>query len=232
MPAKKQVSISSDTVVDDKKAPAKVVAAKKEVAKPVEPPVVVAKPVVAKEIAKATEPKVAKAPKEAKVVVAVVPPTVVEGEETKDETDNVVASVMEKVNLLSSQFKIFQLSLKTFIKEYEKQRKVIDKVQKKREKAKKSPSGFAKPCKISDTLCDFIGVEHGTEKSRTEITRFINNYVKEHNLNNPSNRREFFPDAKLNSILNVKDNEKVTYFVLQRLISHHFPLSMAKQALK
>lgn len=156
----------------------------------------------------------------------------IETTEDKDESggEAIISGLMEKVVALSTHVKSIQLSLKQLTKEFEKQRKIIDKVQKKREKAKKSPSGFAKPCKISDELCDFIGVAKGTEQSRTDITRYINSYVKEHNLNNPQNRREFFPDKKLKAILNVKDGEKVTYFILQRLIAHHFPPSMSKLA--
>jgi chromatin remodeling complex protein RSC6 len=142
----------------------------------------------------------------------------------------IITGLLEKVSNMSTQLKTIQTSLKQLVKEFDKQKKIIDKVQKKREKAKKSPSGFAKPCKISDELCDFIGIPKGTEQSRTDITRYINSYVKQHNLNNPENRREFFPDKKLKTILNVKDGEKVTYFVLQRLIAHHFPPSMSKLA--
>ena len=141
-----------------------------------------------------------------------------------------ISDLVEKIAGLSTYMKTIQVSLKVLVKEVDKLRKVTDKVQKKKEKAKKSPSGFAKPCKISDELCDFIGIAKGTELSRTDITRHINSYVKEHNLNNPENRREFFPDKKLKSILNVKDGEKVTYFILQRLIAHHFPPSMSKLA--
>jgi ATP-dependent Lon protease len=148
----------------------------------------------------------------------------------KENADTIIADLLEKVASLMAQIKPIQASLKQLSKEYDKQRKIIEKVQKKKEKAKKSPSGFAKPCKISDELCDFIGVAKGSEQSRTDITRFINSYVKQHNLNNPDNRREFFPDKKLKTILNVKDGEKVTYFVLQRLIAHHFPPSMTKLA--
>lgn len=144
--------------------------------------------------------------------------------------DNLISDILEKFTSLSAQIKTMQSSLKLLAKEFDKQKKIIDKVQKKKEKAKKSPSGFAKPCKISDELCEFIGIPKGTEQSRTDITRFINSYVKQHNLNNPQNRREFFPDKKLKAILNVKDGDKVTYFVLQRLIAHHFPPSMSKLA--
>ena len=187
--------------------------------------------------AKAGKTVVAKTTKKVDTPVVAAPPTPVtateDTTETKDEVTNgelIITGLLEKVGTLAGQIKVIQTSLKLLVKEFDKQKKIIDKVQKKREKAKKSPSGFAKPCKISDDLCDFIGVPKGSEQSRTDITRFINSYVKEHNLNNPQNRREFFPDKKLKAILNVKDGEKVTYFVLQRLIAHHFPPSMSKLA--
>jgi hypothetical protein len=144
--------------------------------------------------------------------------------------DNVLTTIIEKVNLLASNFKEVQLLLKVLSKEYEKQQKIIEKAQKKRQNAKNSPSGFAKPNKISDELCDFIGVPRGTEKSRTDITRFINAYVKEHNLNKPENKRFILPDDKLKKILNVSDKEEINYFILQKLISHHFPPSASKLA--
>jgi chromatin remodeling complex protein RSC6 len=171
----------------------------------------------------------------AKAVVEtpVVEPKVVASDEDKsdevkgDEVSSVTLLV-EKISTLATLIKEVQNALKIVSKDFEKQSKIIEKVQKKRENARKSPSGFAKPNKISDLLCDFLGVPHGTEKSRTDVTRFINAYVKEHNLNNPTNRRVILPDAKLKSILNIKDGEEVTFFILQRLISHHFPLSQSK----
>ena len=144
--------------------------------------------------------------------------------------DNAVSVIIEKVNTLFVNFKEVQNLLKVLSKDYEKQQKIIEKAQKKRQNAKNSPSGFAKPNKISDELCDFIGVPHGTEKSRTDITRFINSYVKEHNLNKPENKRFILPDDKLKKILNVGDKEDINYFILQKLISHHFPPSASKLA--
>lgn len=145
-------------------------------------------------------------------------------------TENVLSTIIDKVNTLSSAIKDIQANLKVLSKEYDKQQKIIEKAQKKRQNAKNSPSGFAKPNKISDELCDFIGVPHGTEKSRTDITRLINAYVKEHNLNKPENKRFILPDTKLKKILNVGDSEEINYFILQKLISHHFPASASKTA--
>lgn len=149
--------------------------------------------------------------------------------EEKQLGDTLISELTDKISSVQLEMKSIQQTLKLLTKEYEKQKKVIAKVQRKRENAKKSPSGFAKPCKISNELCKFVGIPEGSERSRTDITRFINAYVKEKNLNNPENRREFFPDEKLRAILNVNDKEKVTYFILQRLIAHHFPLSINKQ---
>jgi chromatin remodeling complex protein RSC6 len=192
-------------------------------------PVVVAKPAPKKKDVKAAAVPVATAVPVAAPVAAI---AVADEAEVVERSSGEIAitELVDKVAGLSSYIKTIQVALKMLVKEFDKQKKIVDKVQKKKEKAKKSPSGFAKPCKISDELCDFIGIAKGTELSRTDITRHINSYVKEHNLNNPENRREFFPDAKLKSILNIKDGEKVTYFVLQRLIAHHFPPSLSKLA--
>ena len=152
------------------------------------------------------------------------------GVEPSQVKDNAVFVIIDKFNTLFVNFKEVQNLLKVLSKDYEKQQKIIEKAQKKRQNAKNSPSGFAKPNKISDELCDFIGVPHGTEKSRTDITRFINSYVKEHNLNKPENKRFILPDDKLKKILNVGDKEDINYFILQKLISHHFPPSASKLA--
>ena len=139
------------------------------------------------------------------------------------EHENVVQLLADKIVSLALLIKDIQSSIKPVLKEHDKLRKIVERIQKKRDNARKSPSGFAKPNKISDELCDFIGVPHGTEKSRTDITRYINAYVKEHNLNKPTNRRVILPDEKLKKIFRMKNEEEVTFFVLQRLISHHFP---------
>ena len=173
--------------------------------------------------------------KAAPVVVAKVDetgqaPAVVE-EAADDKTadiENVVQSLADKIGSLAVLVKDIQSSLKPVLKEHDKLRKIVERIQKKRDNARKSPSGFAKPNKISDELCDFIGVPHGTEKSRTDITRYINAYVKEHNLNKPTNRRIILPDDKLKNILKINNGEEVTFFILQRLISHHFPATGSK----
>ena len=92
---------------------------------------------------------------------------------------------------------------------------------------KRPPSGFAKPALISPALCNFLGCPHGTEMARTEVTKFLTNYIKEHNLQDQANRRHIIPDNKLQALLNVNETEedKLTYFNLQKYMKVHFPAS-------
>ena len=91
---------------------------------------------------------------------------------------------------------------------------------------KRAPSGFQIPTNISDNLCDFLGVAHGTKMSRNVVTKQINNYIREQNLQVQENRRSFVPDTKLGAILGklqeVDASSGFTYFNLQRYISRHF----------
>jgi chromatin remodeling complex protein RSC6 len=96
---------------------------------------------------------------------------------------------------------------------------------------KRAPSGFQIPTSISDSLCDFLGVTHGTKMSRNVVTKQINNYIRENNLQVKENRRSFVPDTKLGGILgklqDVDASTGFTYFNLQRYISRHFTSNAA-----
>ena len=102
---------------------------------------------------------------------------------------------------------------------------------------KRAPSGFAKPTQITNTLCDFLEVPHGKMVARTDVTKKVTQYIKNNNLQVPSNKRQFIPDNKLQSILGPLDTVKIgkdgltdaqkgyTYFNLQKYISSQFPKS-------
>ena len=89
--------------------------------------------------------------------------------------------------------------------------------------AKRAPSGFAKPAIISVQLCSFLGKPKGTEMARTEVTKFLTNYIKEHNLQDAANKRRILPDKALSSLLNVPKEDQLTYFNLQKYMKVHFP---------
>ena len=135
---------------------------------------------------------------------------------------SVIDKLETKINALVSLIKEVTGELKSVKKEYKTLRDKVDRVERKRAKAISNPNGFAKPCKIKTELCDFLGVPHGSELSRTDVTRGVNAYIKKHNLNKPENKRFIVPDDKLRSLLGVKPTEEVSYFQLQRYLSPHF----------
>ena len=96
--------------------------------------------------------------------------------------------------------------------------------------SKRPPSGFAKPTLISDSLCQFLGVESGTMMARTEVTKHLTKYIKAHELQNEANKRIINCDSALAGLLNVQPSDEVTYFNLQRYMKPHFPQSAANLA--
>jgi len=84
-------------------------------------------------------------------------------------------------------------------------------------------SGFLKPVAISKEMAKFTGWVPAELKSRVDVTKFICNYIKEHNLQNPQDKREIFPDAKLHKLLNIKSGDPpLTYYRIQSYMKHHF----------
>ena len=122
---------------------------------------------------------------------------------------------------IMSELKILQKNIHKHVKDTKKKKKkVVDP-----NKPKRSPSGFAKPALISNALCNFLGKENGTEMARTEVTKHLTEYIKTNELQDKENRRKIIPDKKLQSLLNVPNNEVLTYFNLQTFMKVHFPKS-------
>ena len=100
----------------------------------------------------------------------------------------------------------------------------------------RKPSGFASPVVVSDDLYSFLsqfGVKKEDPIARTDVTRYITSYIKEHDLQNPEHRREIIPDAALDKLFGPAIEPKdpndpksplvYTYLKLQRYLSPHFP---------
>ena len=126
---------------------------------------------------------------------------------------------------MASQFKEVQSQLKALQKTHAKEVKALQKRTRKRKNRDgkaKSPSGFTQPTKISDALAGFLGLDKGSELPRTEVTKKINAYIKENNLQWEKNKRHIKPDKKLGGLLNVGKGEELTYFNLQTYLKPHY----------
>ena len=132
-------------------------------------------------------------------------------------------SVSDKLVLLANTIKELQTVVKVLQKDYVKSVKTASRrTRKAAGGAKRTPSGFAKPAKLSDELCDFLSLPRGSELARTEVTRKLNAYIKENQLQDQADKRNIKPDESLKKIMNITDEVKLTYFNLQTYIKHHF----------
>jgi len=121
------------------------------------------------------------------------------------------------VNALKSEFRNLE-------KKANKDLKTVAKAnaKRKRKNVNRAPSGFVKPTLISAELATFLGKSTGTEMARTEVTREINTYIRDNQLQDKSNGRIINADSKLSSLLKIPAGEELTYFNLQRYMSPHF----------
>jgi chromatin remodeling complex protein RSC6 len=92
-------------------------------------------------------------------------------------------------------------------------------------RSKNTSSGFMKAVTISPEMARFTGWNPAEPRSRVEVTKFLCDYIKQHNLQNPADRRQILPDEKLRKLLNYdekKEGKPLTYYSLQQKIQPHF----------
>jgi chromatin remodeling complex protein RSC6 len=79
----------------------------------------------------------------------------------------------------------------------------------------KKDSAFMKALKPSPELAAVIGAE---PMPRTEVTKRLWDYIKQHNLQNPANKRNILCDAKLKAVMG---KDEVTMFEMTGLVGKH-----------
>ncbi len=195
-------------------------------------------PVAAAPVAPAAAAPEAKATKKATKAEAAVPaaaavPAVVAAVAVEGEAAEVEEEKIEtKVKALTARLVKMREELSELISESKRLEKAAAKVQKVADKRRrrKAPvegeegkparvSFFQVPTGISPQLCAFLGRPAGSLESRSNVTKFITGYVKEHNL---MNKRDINADAKLLTLLGLKEGDKLTYFNLQKYLNTHY----------
>ncbi|XP_020595712.1 upstream activation factor subunit UAF30-like [Phalaenopsis equestris] len=79
------------------------------------------------------------------------------------------------------------------------------------------PKGILKPLPVSAAMRKFIGQP---EISRAEAVKKVWDYIKLHQLQNPSNKKEIICDEKLKIIFEGKD--RIGMMEIAKLLSPHF----------
>jgi chromatin remodeling complex protein RSC6 len=178
---------------------------------------------------KAPKVKKAKAPKEQSPVEAAAPVEVaapVEDAPVDGDASLVEQSTefLAKLGQLGALISSLKTEYRTLEKKWTRELKTAQKQSSKRKRkaGNRAPSGFVKPTKISDELAAFLGKDKGAELARTTVTKEINAYIRTNKLQDEANGRKINPDAKLAALLKLKKTDELTYFNLQKYMSHHF----------
>ncbi len=84
-------------------------------------------------------------------------------------------------------------------------------------KSKRQPSAsFMKPVQPDEKLAEIIGTE---PVPRTEVTKKLWDYIRGHNLQDPSNKTFIKADEKLKQVLDGRD--RVSMFEMTKLVFNH-----------
>ena len=219
------------TTLNTTPAPTPVV---ENVATPIKEKVVKAKkPKVEVAPASATTSKVAEASSVTPVVdVAAATTEVVVPSETDgnilEQSTELLAKLQQVGNLISA----IKVEYRALEKKWQRELKTAQKQssKRKRKSGNRQPSGFVKPTRISEELAKFLDKPISCEMARTEVTREINKYIRNNNLQDKENGRKINPDTKLSSLLKLKKTDELTYFNLQRYKSPHFAKAVKEVA--
>lgn len=131
--------------------------------------------------------------------------------------------LMEKINEgVKAQKELLNLT-KNLEKDFNKIAKTMNKLQKQKARKSSRPlSGFAIPSKLSDELYEFLKIQPETLIARKDVTKMINEYIKENDCRDQKDRRKIIPNEKLKVLFNCEDNAEITYFNLQSYMKHHY----------
>ena len=227
-----EMNSSTGTSITMSSAP---VATKRVSKKEVAPAAVVAAPVAAPAPAPVAEKKTKKVAAAAAPVVAapvVVAPVVAAPVVAEAAAEVATTSLDDDLKVVLGRLTGLREVVSTMITEVKKLEKRVHReikdARKRRRRVKaegeegakpRGPSIFEIPTKVTDELCIFLGKPKGTLISRSNVTREINNYVKEKDL---KNKHDIKPDAALKKLLRLTDADNLTYFNLQRYLNTHY----------
>ena len=153
--------------------------------------------------------------------------TPVETPEQEENYDNEFSEIQVQLKDAMGLIKSLVSKCNALEKRVARDRKVLNKKMRGRARRvvdpNKPPSGFAKPGPVSDELRKFLGLGKDELIARTEVTKRINTYCKEHKLQKEEDKRTIHPDSTLKSLLKLKKGDELTFFNLQKYMKIHYP---------
>jgi len=132
-------------------------------------------------------------------------------------------TLMDTTRQISARMRIFQKEHNKSTRKSTRKKSIED------PETPRQKTALENPVVISDELCMFLGFPPKSEHARSEVTRAINVYIKENNLQNPENRKfillEGCPAADKLRVLLRDPDQPLTFFNIQRFLKPHYPMS-------
>jgi chromatin remodeling complex protein RSC6 len=97
---------------------------------------------------------------------------------------------------------------------------------------KQVKSGFNKPTAVPVGVASLFDIEEGTLLARTVVTKMIYQYIRDHNLQNPENKREIRPDSKIRKLFLLSKTDKLSFENFQTHMKKLYPPSQKDLAAK
>jgi chromatin remodeling complex protein RSC6 len=91
-----------------------------------------------------------------------------------------------------------------------------------KQKERSKNSGFNRALEVTPALRAFMGADADTPISRSDVTRYVNAYIRENNLKHPDNGRVIVMDEKLKALLAPPEGEQISFLNIQKYISPHY----------
>jgi hypothetical protein len=163
----------------------------------------------------------------APVAPVVVAPVVAATVEAVAEEESVVANFAG----LLTKFNALRTALNELAPEMKKMEKQVARLEKKAERRRRRKTGadgekkanpttvFTKPVEITKELCVFLQLAPGTQISRSDVTRGVMKYAKEHQL---TDKQTIKPDATLRKLLGLTEKDNLTILNLQKYLKGHY----------
>lgn len=135
-----------------------------------------------------------------------------------EKSTRTVKEILADIETNTGEQVVLQRAIKALYKELDKAHKVEMKDASKRKKKdsssteKRDPSGFNAKQPVPPEFCEQPwGCEPDQELPRTMLTKMVYDYVKEENLQDPSDKRRIFPNEVLRKLFHLKETDELHF---------------------
>jgi len=145
-----------------------------------------------------------------------------------DNFDELYSSLSEKLSETYTTLRLLRTSLKQLEKLHYKELKSVKRHKKpnNHNMANKKPSGFNKPGPVPLSITTLLGLAPEVELPRTKVTKLMYQYIKDNQLQDPTDKRTIVPNNELKTLFNLGTSDQVSFYNIQTHIKTLYPAKL------